>query len=168
MHGIRDNKKKGRVFEEAFIFLFTCPSCLSIFLFFTHSIDEGGGGGLVLHYIRENKNKRRALEDKESSSFHVPLPSLISFSPINRGEGASVTYHATGPCPRSPTVWCVCVIGSLQTCVNQSDMIIFTSEDRPFTSPSKSESVQSNLRPRSLNYFVTSTVSWITGAGHNA
>ena len=61
---------------------------------------------------------------------------------------------------------CVCVlVGFLQTCVNQ--IWLFTSGDRPLTSPSERLDSVSNLRPR-LNQFVTSIVSWITGAHHNA
>ena len=60
---------------------------------------------------------------------------------------------------------CVCVIGFLQMCINQ--IWLFTSGDRPLTSPSERSDSVSNLRPR-LNQFVTSTVSWTTGARHNA
>ena len=70
---------------------------------------------------------------------------------------------------------CVCVFGFLQTCiwfftdVYQSDMIIYVwgPTFNVTTSPSERRDSVSNLRPR-LNQFVTSTVSWITGARHNA
>ena len=65
----------------------------------------------------------------------------------------------------SCNILCVCVIRFLQTCINH--ILLFTSGDRPLTSPFERRDSVSNLRPW-LNQLVTSIVSWITGARHNA